>query len=79
MTRYVFREIKLTGTKSIRCEGCGKKLNRQKKFYQTLNPFNRNKEGVPKTEDEIRTELLADIAEWQKVPDYCRACGDADA
>jgi hypothetical protein len=58
MPRIVFEEVALTAAKTVN----GKR--RQKKFYQTLNPFNKNKNGVPKTRGEILDELRNQIEEW---------------
>lgn len=40
----------------------GKK--RQKTFSQTLNPFNKNSNGEPKSEIEIRRELIDLAGKW---------------
>lgn len=76
MTIYKFHAVKHTTSKRIPCAGCGKKLVRQQTFSQTVNPFNKNVEGYPKTTQEIYTELRADAAEWkQDTADvWCKSC-----
>ena len=74
MPTYRFQEVPLYGTKNIPCSGCGKKLRRQRKFTQTLNPFNKNSEGHPKTVKEIQSELSERIKTWQAEPETCRNC-----
>lgn len=65
-----FSDIKLTAVKTYRCS-CGKRCRRQKKFYQTLNPFNKNKDGSVKTERDIIREERAKIEVWRGVADPC--------
>jgi hypothetical protein len=82
MTTYRFEEVKRTAKKRVPCEGCGKKLNRQTTFSQTINPFNRNADGFPKTYREIWDELGAECREWEAdVTGFeCLACeSDRDA
>lgn len=73
MTRYNFHEIAIHGQKSGKC-ACGKRRTRREKFWQTINPFNKNVAGTPKTQAEIRAELLVERAEWLKAPITCDAC-----
>ncbi len=71
----VFEEVSSTGYKTIPCAGeCGRRLRRQKKFSQTLNPFNKNAVGMMKTEDEILDELVDQIKEWQSESELCKKC-----
>lgn len=82
MTVYRFDEIKRTAKKRVPCEGCGKKLNRQTTFMQTLNPFNKNADGEVKTSREIWAELGVKCREWEAdmTGVLCVACeSDQDA
>jgi len=63
-----FDEVSQIGRKSGKCAVCGKQTNRQQKFFQTLNPYNKNKDGNPKSRTEIYAELREQIAEWKKEP-----------
>lgn len=76
-SRVTYEEVSMTGVKTVSCQGgCGRKLKRQKKFYQTLNPFNKNKKGVVKTTYEIYEELRNEIAEWRTTGEICKHCYD---
>jgi hypothetical protein len=71
ITRY--EAVKLTTRKRFRsCRVCGKPGTRSKTFRQTINPFNKNPSGQPKTRREIWQELQAAAAVW--APDTHSAC-----
>lgn len=76
MTTYRFEEIKRQAKKRVPCETCGKKVTRQRTFSQTVNPFNKNADGDPKTEREISEELTAECHEWEAKQggELCGAC-----
>lgn len=70
-----FQEVNLYGTKSVKCAGnCGRTLKRQRKFWQTLNPWNKNAAGELKTVADIRTELQLELDRWQQEPEVCKHC-----
>jgi len=73
--RITFHEVKLYGEKSFKCSaGCGRRLQRRKKFYQTLNPFNKKKDGTPKEVDDIYQELRAELKVWSEQTEKCSHC-----
>lgn len=73
--RINFEEVKMNTSKSVKCAGgCGRRLSRSKTFMQTLNPFNKNKEGQVKSRREIYDELHAELTAWHKQPEYCKHC-----
>jgi predicted methyltransferase len=73
--RVNFQEVKLFGDKTVKCcGGCGRRLKRTKKFYQTLNPFNKTTEGRIKEYDDIYPELKAELAAWKTQPERCSHC-----
>jgi hypothetical protein len=75
---YRFQEVPLYAQKSVPCSGgCGKKLRSQRKFSQTLNPFNKDAEGRPKTSLQIYAELSAQAQEWKTAAEMCAACSSA--
>ncbi|MGW2740552.1 hypothetical protein ACWC4D_40965 [Streptomyces sp. NPDC001288] len=75
MPTYRFQEVPLHGTKTVQCSGgCGKKLRRQRKFFQTLNPFNKAADGRPKTVQQIYAELTEQAEQWKAAPETCRSC-----
>lgn len=76
MTVTRFQEIKHWAWKRLPCKTCAKKLTRQTTFWQTLNPWNKNSDGNPKTVEEIREELSAEADAWLVEPITCRACAE---
>ena len=75
--RVNFGEVKLYAWKSVKCAGgCGRTLKRQRKFYQTLNPFNKTAQGVVKDADDIYSELRKDIEKWRKESVTCIHCAE---
>lgn len=79
MTTYRFEEIKQQARKRVPCDECGKKVSRQRTFSQTLNPFNKNADGEPKSPQEIDEELAAEAQAWQAKQDgeLCTPCYNA--
>lgn len=44
-------------------------LNQEtRKFFQTINPFNKAEDGSVKTRDQIMVEILARRDEWMRSP-----------
>jgi hypothetical protein len=74
MVRIVFVPVKLYATKTGKCTVCGKYVKRQTIFEQTLNPFNKNKEGIPKNKIEIYKELYIERTNWMKEPIKHKKC-----
>lgn len=71
MTRITFNEVALYGTRTFKCATCGKRRVRRRKFWQTLNQFNKNPDGTVKTEQDIHRALAAEIAAWQPTKCGC--------
>lgn len=71
-----FQEVSLRSQKSLRCDGCGKRVTRTRTESQTLNPFNRRGDGEPKTEQDIRGELEVLLDRWALIPVVCKTCAD---
>lgn len=71
--KYVFEVVKITAWKRGKCK-CGKYLARQKRFDQTINPFNKNKFDVPKSRQEIYEELNDAATKWRILPVTCKDC-----
>lgn len=68
MHKRDYREVWISGRKAGVCAVCGKNAARSKKFYQTVNPYNKNKDGSLKTETQIRKEILKERTEWRGEP-----------
>lgn len=79
MPTYRFREVKHQASKNLPCPKCGKKLRRQRTFGQTINPFNKNADGLPKTELEIVRELNDQAKAWEAEPETHPACKTGEA
>lgn len=71
--RINFDEVSLGGTKSGKC-ACGKRRTRSQKFWQTINPFNKNADGTIKTREDILAKLRIEREEWRAKPITCEAC-----
>lgn len=65
-----FAEIGLTGRKTFKC-ACGRRLKRQRRFWRTLNPYNKDAAGNVKDQAMILSECLAQLDEWAGKPDPC--------
>lgn len=79
MARVVhhFDKVVYPATKRGICPTCGKAATRKsgEKFMQTINPFNTNASGQPKTRKEIWDELAVKAAVWEKEgPVYHAKC-----
>jgi len=72
--RVTFQQIKKQSKAIFICKKCNKQKIRQITFDQTLNPFNKNKDGFIKTADEIQNELNQRAAEWEAAIDLCAGC-----
>lgn len=71
-----FEPVKLSVVRSFKaCTVCGRPGKRQRVFRQTINPFNKNADGLPKTYNEIWRELEAQAAEWN--PSVHAQCEDS--
>lgn len=64
MSRTVrFNEVSLKATKKW-VDSDGKKRQKTKKFSQTINPWNRDAYGKPKSRSQIIFELKQQIEDW---------------
>jgi len=77
--RIKFDEIPYYAEKVGRCEACGRSASRTKRFFQTLNPFNKNEQGLPKTQEEILNELRLEAEAWEKEPIFHAKCEKAES
>jgi hypothetical protein len=76
MPTYTFEKVEHPAQKNTKCIGCGKRLRRRTTLYQTLNPFNKNAQGQPKSRQEIYAELEAKAERWLTAPEWCEPCGE---
>ena len=74
-----FREVAIRGSKAVKCAGdCGRLLRRSRKFWQTLNPFNKNAAGEQKSASEIQQELFAERSAWMGELETCKQCSEKE-
>lgn len=76
--RVNFQEVGLYATKSVKCPVCGKRLRRSRKFYQTMNPFNKLPDGTIKSANDIYLELRAQAKTWEATAERCQKCGEGE-
>ncbi len=69
----VFKEVRIQGSKSGKCR-CGNRRTRRETFWQTLNPYNKKKDGTEKSYEDILVELKKEREKWLKVSIHCEAC-----
>lgn len=69
-----FHKVGFTAEKSGICPACGKRAGRKLEFYQTMNPWNKNADGLPKTGAEIMEALRPEAAKWKAEPCYHAKC-----
>lgn len=72
--KVTFNAIREKAKKSGVCRECGKRCSRSTTFEQTVNPFNRNKAGMQKSQDEIRAELRVLVKTWLGEAIICASC-----
>jgi len=56
MPTYNFEKVSVKAQKKIKCKKCGKSTQETRVFSQTINPFNKNKDGTIKTYIQIMDE-----------------------
>jgi hypothetical protein len=68
-----FRQIKTIVKKSGKCPICGKRSTKQQTICNTVNPFNKDKDGNVKSPDQVYQDVKAEAANWK--PDFtCSTC-----
>jgi len=74
MTSYTFEEVTRKVTKRVPCRVCGAKMTRSETLSQTINPFNKNPDGTPKTREQIMADLKAKAERWHPWNDIHEKC-----
>lgn len=59
-----YQRVRVQQQREGYCPICGGKVTRSKTFEQTVNPWNRNADGTPKTAREVLIAVQAVAAEW---------------
>lgn len=80
-TTINFRVCKESVGYTCPCGTCGKVLKRKAVAECTVNPWNKNEDGSPKSETEVYAQAYekakAEAAKLQDVPSICVQCADA--
>lgn len=71
--RIYFEKVSLYGSKAGKC-GCGKRRQRKVTITNTINPFNKNSEGAPKSREEVLADVKKELDAWYAEPIYCDNC-----
>lgn len=72
---YTYEKITWPGTWRGKCRSCGKYVRRNRQFFQTQSPFNRDPEtGLVKTKVQIQKEVREAARAWSESPPVCTAC-----
>lgn len=68
MPRYKFEKVEVREVKRWKDPATGRSKQHTRTFFQTINPWNKNKAGEVKTREEILAELRAEAARWLALP-----------
>jgi len=68
----VFDVVKRTHPLTYTYAGCGNKRRKSISVENTINPFNTNKEGFPKTREEVTQDVSTKLKE--KVENFNNLC-----
>lgn len=71
MPTITFERVIAWRRKQGACPHCGRKTSRARSFEQTINPWNVNADGVPKSRSEVRASVEAAANAW--TPDFAHA------
>ena len=74
MTTIRFEEVRIKGIR--RWKEDGKWRQQTKTFFQTINPFNKDEDGLPKSRNQIIAELRAERDAWYD--DACARDNEGD-
>lgn len=78
MTTYIYQEVKRQITLRGVCKTCGKKRTRTIAEAQTINPYNRNKDGSIKSchevEKSVAIELETRVKRFKEEGFICKGC-----
>lgn len=69
-----FEQLQRWATRSGRCTNCQKRRTRSTRIWATLNPFNLNSRGEPKSRVEVVADLDRRVKEWRAKPFLCATC-----
>lgn len=77
--KITFEAVRIAAHDRFNCAHCGKRRERVREFEQTLNPFNRNEKGEPKSREEILAEVREEAKVWlARNSKVCKTCEAAE-
>lgn len=68
MTVYKFSGPSIRAERRGKCPVCGKTTKRSRTFERTVNPFNKDENGVPKTYERVYADTRAEAEAWSPEP-----------
>ena len=75
MTNVRFEKVSLRRTCKFKCSGCGKRRTRTFIVTHTVNPFNVDESGVPKSRERVTADVLRELKEAiADIGHVCRSC-----
>jgi hypothetical protein len=74
MATYNFGKVWVRSCRRGRCAACGRRTQQTIKLWQTINPFNKNSSGLPKSHEEILRELNAELVQKTSTLLLCSGC-----
>jgi hypothetical protein len=75
MTSETYEVVKFAAKRTLKCRVCRKPFKRSRTFEHTINPFNRNGDGVMKSYAEVWVDVKAEADAWQP-DDLCTKCAE---
>ncbi len=69
-----FERVPAYRERNGKCTACGKRVKRTYKVEHTINPFNKNTDGVPKSRDEVYKDVVAELTALVAKPLYHAKC-----
>lgn len=73
MTTVNFEVVSRSVSKNGKCY-CGKRRVRSTTIENTINPFNKNKNGEIKSYEEVEADVQREAKEWCNEPITCDKC-----
>lgn len=72
--RVDFNKVERRVSVSFKCAGCGKRRARSTTIWNTVNPFNKAPNGLPKTQEQVRDDVDRQVDEWKACTKLCARC-----
>jgi hypothetical protein len=60
-----YDRVRATARRRVVCDVCGQKRYIQRTFTATVNPFNRNVDGTPRSAGQVQSVVNAQARDWE--------------